>query len=73
MMHGQTQIKFTQLKLRGKAEEELHSFLNSGLDADVWTASRSGRLNTRGKNLSGIHVNRKLGGPENWSGYFGED
>jgi len=49
---GQSHSQFsvnTQLKLRGETEEELHSFLNSGLDADVWTATRSGRLEARGQ------------------------
>jgi len=46
--HSQLSLN-TQWKLRGEAEVELHTFLNSGLEADVWTASRSGRLSARGK------------------------
>jgi hypothetical protein len=48
-------------------EAWLHSFLTSALDGDEWSASRSGRF-ALGKEPR-YPFNRRLGGPQSWSGH----
>jgi hypothetical protein len=72
------QLREVQAKLsrylHADAKEERryssYSFLTSALDGCEWSASRPGRALPAGKNLR-YPLDRRLGGPQSWSGHRG--
>jgi hypothetical protein len=60
------------MKVFGGVDGYIHVFLTSALVGGEWSASRPGRFTPQGKNLR-YPLDRRLGGPQNWSGRRGEE
>jgi hypothetical protein len=64
-------VMSTPWRSMGGAEEHLHSFLTSTQDGDEWSTQCPGRLISRKEPR--YRLNGKVGGPQSWFGFFGEE
>jgi hypothetical protein len=60
------------MKAYGGVDAQIHIFLASALAGGEWSASRFGRF-TPGERTPWYPLDRRLGGPQSWSGRRGEE
>jgi hypothetical protein len=64
----QRTVPLSHASAKGERMHSSCSFLTSAVDGDKWSALRLGRALTPGKDIW-YPLDRKLGGPQSWSGH----